>query len=806
MDYYSSQGNKNIDKDEEQVFSLKDFVVSCLKYWQWFVCSVIIFAGFGYFYGAKKEPVYRRSIEVLIQNHDAGGKSDISTDFKQIGFLSSKANVNNELLTMTSPFIVSEVVRRLKLNTHYNLQGTFHPVTLYGAGNPVEVQFVDLDSEDNAGFKALLQPNGTVELSEFWKIEGGKKKSYDKVINSRLAFNPINTPIGRIILQPNGKFTGKIEKDSELDIWQTSYLSTVENYKGSLKSDLADKDADVIELVIENVSPQIADDFLNTIVIVYNENWIADKNKITVATNEFIDERLRVIESELGNVDEDISRYKSYNSIPNMEMVTGKQLTYDQTIDQGLLSANTDLAMAKYMRDFIFNPKNVGKVIPANIGLKNGDINQQIAEYNKLLIQYDQIVENSGVNNPIAREYKALLNGMYESLKNSMSGLVGTLEENVRMVSGAKNENSQILSGQPEKAKYLLSVERQQKVKEELYIYLLEKREENELSKAFTAYNTRVIQPPYGPQSPVAPKPGVIMAVCIFLGLALPAVIIYFIEATNTKIRSKKDLEGLSIPYIGEIPFIGKKNWKSRINIPFIKTKIPDAPTKVVKAGQRDLPNEAFRVTRSNLDFMLDKGGTSVIAVTSFNPGSGKSFLSFNLGESFALKDKKVLIIDGDLRHGSLSEYAGTSKVGLSNYLAGREDDWKQLVVKNPDSSHVDVLPIGYRPPNPAELLEGERLKALIEEAKGLYDIIIIDCPPVNIVVDTLLISENVDRTIFVVRTGMFDKSQLEELRTIYDSEKYKHLCIVLNGTTRGNSEYFSYGRYSYHSYHDHTN
>ncbi|MDE7381496.1 MAG: polysaccharide biosynthesis tyrosine autokinase [Muribaculaceae bacterium] len=804
MDYYSSKKKgHDHEEDEEQTFSLRAFFASCLRYWKWFLLSLIVFVAFGFFYTAKQEPVYQRQIEVLIQNHDVGGGTDISSEFKHMGFLSSKANVNNELLTMSSPYVVSKVVEHLRLDINYNKTGKFHPVTLYGSTNPLSVEFIDLGNEDNAGFKVKLRPDNTIVLYDFWKIVNGKKEEYDNTLTTRLSFSAIKSPIGQLLVQPNGTFTGKVDKEIEMNVWKKPFASTVEAYKALLKGDLADKDADVVELTITSVSPQIASDFLNTVVSVYNQNWITDRNRVTVATNEFINERLAVIESELGNVDADISRYKTDNMLPDMAMVTGMQLSRDQMVDQSLLDDYTQLSMAKYMRDFLFNPKNAGKVIPANLGLPNMQINTEIAEYNKLLIQYQQMMENSGPNNPWVKEYKASLNGMYEGLCSAMNGLVGSLETKVKEMTNAKGKNEEALISQPEKAKYLLSVERQQKVKEDLYIYLLEKREENELSKAFTAYNTRVIQPPYGSQSPISPKKSVIMAVCIFLGLVFPGVVIYFIEATNTKVRSRRDLDGLQIPFAGEIPYVGKKGFLSGLRqISHInkknKQKEVDTLKHVVKKGERDLVNEAFRIVRGNIDFMMGKEETCILGLTSFNPGSGKSFIAFNLAEAFSHKDHRVLVIDGDLRHGSLSTYVGSPSNGLSNYLAGRDNNWTGMLVKNPDGANIDLLPIGNRPPNVAELLDNGKMEVLLEEARQRYDIILIDCPPVNIVVDTLIMSKYMDRTLFVVRANLLEKNLLDELKEFYLTKKYNNISVILNGVGSRESGYGYYGHYGY--------
>lgn len=341
-----------------------------------------------------------------------------------------------------------------------------------------------------------------------------------------------------------------------------------------------------------------------------------------------------------------------------------------------------------------------------------------------------------------------------------------------------------------------MSVERQQKVKESLYLFLLQKREENELSQAFTAYNTRVITPPTGSMIPTAPVKKNILLVGFALGLLIPVVIVFLQETLNTRIRGKKDLEGLSIPFVGEIPLYGKVR-RSGL---FRKKVTPLTETKVVvKEGSRDVVNEAFRVLRTNLEFVSGENGMGqVILMTSFNPGSGKTFLTVNIASSLAIKGKKVLVIDGDLRRGSTSVYVGSPHHGLSNYLAGKVQRIEDVIVPASETVRFDVLPVGTIPPNPTELLSGERLQALLADFRTHYDYILIDCPPIELVADTHIIEKYADRTIFVVRAGLLERSMLSELEALYTEHKFKNMAVLLNGT-EGNGSYRYGYRYGYH-------
>lgn len=284
--------------------------------------------------------------------------------------------------------------------------------------------------------------------------------------------------------------------------------------------------------------------------------------------------------------------------------------------------------------------------------------------------------------------------------------------------------------------------------------------------------------------------------VAFALGLLIPVVIIFMRENMNTRVRGKKDLEGISIPFIGEIPLY------LRIKRGIFRKPLPEVKAVVVKEGCRDIINEAFRVLRTNLEFMTDNENRSnVIVITSFNPGSGKSFLTMNMAVSLAIKNKKVLVIDGDMRHASTSSYVGSPQTGLSDYLNGRIEKISDIVISDKNHGNLYILPVGVIPPNPTELLFSKRLELLIDSVRAQYDYVFIDCPPIELVADTQIIEKLADRTIFVVRAGLLERSMLAELENIYNEKKYKNMSLILNATEGNGGHYgYRYGyRYGYH-------
>lgn len=777
---------------EGEPFTIRKFLQACAVKWKWFVISVIVFTGLALLYVMRQQPKYERTMSVLIKDNSSGGGMDVSSAFSSMGLVSTNTNVYNELISLQSPAVMSEVVADLKLTTGYTLKGFPHPTTLYGTNQPFEVKMLDLGENESASFQAKVNPDGTMTLVKFRKIEDGDVVKLKGEVEVGKRFATVNTPIGRVQFLPNPRFSGEpYEKQETIIVSRSGFLSTVENYTSQLKGDLADRDAEVINLSMQDVSKERADDILNMILKVYTENWIQDKNRISAATSEFINERLSGIEGELGQVDNDIMVYKKENHMPDLYEAGKLNLLTSTEMDQQILDATSKLSMAKYVAEHVDNPANAKSVIPVNTGGVSPQLETQIASYNNLLLARNNLAESTSENNPIVRDYDAQLKGMHESIAKALNTQVVTLANALKNMESAKGQLQGQLSQGPEMARHLRSVERQQKVKEQLYIYLLQKREENQLTQKFTADNTRVITPPTGPVRPVSPKKGLMVAMGFLFGLAFPGVLVYVQESSNTKVRSRKDLERMATPFLGEIPFYGKK--PNKISTFFKKNKKKNELEKVecvVKSGSRDLMNESIRIVRGNLDFMTRNSKGQVVMVTSFNPGSGKSFITFNLCAAFAIKGKKVLLIDCDLRHGSASQYVGMPSKGISNYLTGASEDWRKFVVNVPDQPGFSVLPIGHRPPNPAELLDSQAMRDIVEQARKEYDIVFMDCPPVDVVVDTQILGPLANRTIFVVRAGLFEKSAIADADNLYKEARFNSISILLNGTEGQFSRY----------------
>ncbi len=775
-------------EQKDDFLNIKNLIILCISQWKWFVLSAALALGLAMFYILRTQPEYTRSASILIKE-DAQGRS-IASDMQNMvdmGLFASNVNVKNELVAISSPAVMYEVVKRLHLDISYTQPGTFHREVVYGRDLPVTVTLSGLSENQSASLSVEIAPNGEVTLSSFTS----RGEYLGKTVKGKLG-STLKTPIGNVSIQPTAAY--KAGERYSLEVTRTGMIAATSAYSAKVNVSMNGKDNTIIDLSIKDKSIQRAEDVLNMVIAVYNENWVRDKNQIAVATSMFIDERLAVIESELGNVDEDISTYKSANLLPDVQAASNLYMTQNSQTNAQITALNNQLYMTRYVRGYLTNSTNSNKLLPANSGIDNGNIERHISEYNALLLQRNNLVANSSTKNPLVADMDQNLEEMRQAIVVSIDNQLAALNNQIASLQKNAQQTTARIAANPNQAKYLLSVERQQKVKEALYLFLLQKREENELSQAFQAYNTRIITPPYGSLAPTSPVRAQILIIALAAGLVLPFLVFFLMETLNSKIRGRKDLDGLTVPFAGEIPLIGEKPRR----LPLMRKRQQKARAVVVREGSRDIVNEAFRVLRTNLEFMCGTGGGSeVIVVTSFLPGSGKSFLTLNIAVSLAIKKNRVLVIDGDLRHASTSAYAGSPRVGLSDYLNGRETDLEKLIVRDENFKSLHILPVGTLPPNPTELLFSEKMKQTVETVRGQYDYVFLDCPPVEMVADTQILERLADRCLFVLRADVDDRGMLAELESYYREKKYRNMSVILNGTVNNSSSRYGY-RYGY--------
>ncbi|NDV66829.1 polysaccharide biosynthesis tyrosine autokinase [Bacteroides sp. 224] len=780
----------NLNKQADDFIRIQDLFYIFLNKWYWFVIAVVVSLSVALFYLAKTSPVYTRSASILIKdNSNGGGVSAENAAFADLGIFKSNTNIINELHTFQSPSLMTEVVRRLKLDYSYKVREGLRKRELY-TQTPCTIGLGNVSENQSFSCVIELLPDRKFRLTEMMLND----LEVDSQSTEGALSDSIATVWGTICIQPT-LYYSENSVGTNILFSKTGIQSTSKIFSEALAVNMADDKSSIIDLRITDVSTRRAEDILNTLIQVYNESWIKDKNQVAISTSAFIDDRLAIIEAELGHVDDDISNFKSKNLLPDVQAVSTMFMAQSSENKSRIFELENQLSITRFIREYMDDPKQKDQLLPANAGIENANIGSLINEYNSALLQRNNLLANSSEKNPLVIDLNQSLVSMRQSVISSLDNSITTLDKQIGNIRRSDTQTNRHIASSPNQAKYLLSVERQQKVKEALYLYLLQKREENELSQAFTAYNTKVINMPSGSNFPTAPVKRNILLVALAIGLLIPAVILFLLESLNNKIRLKKDLDGMSLPYVGEIPLAetGKKS--------LLKKGHTTSTTIAVKEKNRDQINEAFRIIRTNLNFMKgNQENSKIIMITSFNPGSGKTFTTANLGVSLSLAGKKVIAIDLDMRRGALSAYVNSPKQGVSNYLAGLTDNINEIIVKGSGELKLDIIPVGVFPPNPTELLLNERLQLLLNTLEKQYDYVLIDCTPVEIVADTSIVGKLVDMTLFIIRAGLLDKRMLPELERMYSENKLNNMAVLLNGVDV-TARYGRYGGYGYGYY-----
>ena len=772
-------------RNQTNIFSINELLYAMLSKWYLFIITTAITIGYSIYNTARIEPLYTRHTQILIKSTQKGTSLEEQMEtFANMGFRSSTSTYN-EIYTFKAPETTTETARRLKLYIEYAQEGNFHPITLYGSTVPVYADFCDLDIQETAGFDISINPDSTFTIcnitgnliTDQHTIEG-------KLSNDSLTF--VATPVGTISLSPNPEY--KIIKTITYSVRHIGLNNSIYKHINKLSYTTSESNSNSISISTNDQSIERADDILRTIVEVYNENWTKDKNKAAKETKSFIDTRLEYVSNELSKIESDISSFKSDNLLPDIEAQSEIQLTKERELQKQHVATKKELEKSEYFLKTLKESSKEHTLLPLNSGVNNSNINTLIAKFNTMMIERNNLASKSSEDNPAVKDIdltlSSLRNAIISSTRTHIKGITTKLESIDKEWKTLQGE----IAKNPTHTTFLASAEREQSVKEKIYLFLLQKREENQLSQEFTPSRTRILTPPSGNYTPIAPQKTRTIFFAAVIGMLIPAALISLVEISNTKVRGRKDLDSLNTPIIGEIPHDNKKHDKKR--------------ACVVKEGSRNAINEAFRVLRTNIEFITRDQKKNIIIFTSFNPGSGKTFCILNTAMALAIKGVKVLVIDGDMRHASLSNYTDEHEIGLSNYLAKETNSISDIIVKDKEHPCLHIIPTGTIPPNPTELLESERFSSLLKEVEDEYRYIFIDCPPVDIVADTHIIEKYATNSIFLIRCGLMERSMLGEVENLYTEKKLNNMSIILNGIDMKAGRYgYKYGYNSGGSY-----
>ena len=772
--------------NEIQTFTIQDMVSMVLKNWYWFVISVVLFVGIGVLYVMKSSPVYQRNATIMVKDSRKGSGANEMAIFGELAGLSTRRNVDNELFVLQARRLMVEVVERLGLTVNYTTRSGLRTVDLYRR-SPIDVLFVNDNDTERCSFKVDLGDN-QVRIYDFIRpeIPGVDTDKDDEFEVTAPYGTTIMTPSGEIIINKSLYMEdGYIGKT--IAVSKNTKEAVATRYRTAMKSSVANKMSSIINISLNDIVAKRAEDIINTLIDVYNEDAVNDKQQIAEATADFIDVRLAIISKELGAVDSDIKTFKTRNSMVDIQAETEKNLTVSTKLQADALSVESQLEMSKFIKDYLNDPQKENSLIPAT-GLGNSgaaaSLATQIAAYNELVLRREKLLQNSSANNPVIQQLNANRAAMKNAILASLDSNIATLDIQLKNLRREQGKTNARISSVPLQEQEYLTIARQQRIKEELYLYLLNKREENAISLAITENTARIIDSAFGPLRPVAPRKSFILLVMIVLGCAVPFAILYLREIMDTTVRSRQDIEKYTkVPYLGDIPiFTGKKN----------------ARGVAVRENGRDNISEAFRIIRTNMGFMNTSGKQQVFLISSSNEHAGKTFVSTNLAMTYAFSGNKVLLMDLDLRRRTLSKHMGqrNNPNGISRYMSDQSVTVKDIISKSELHENFDCIYAGLQPPNPAEQLLSSRLDDLIAECRKMYDYIIIDSVPALVIADALITSRIADLSLYVVREGLLDRRQLPDIDNLYRHNKLRNMSIVLNGASERSHRY-GYG-YTY--------
>lgn len=754
--------NQSENRGVENEISMREYFSECVRHWKWFVLSFVICASLAVLYAKSKTQTYSSTAYVLIKSSDGAGGNSATAVFSDLGFNTNNwYAVENEIYVFKSTQLMCEVVKKLDINNLYFVKKGLRKVNIYKK-NPIDVL---LESEIRYSKRPKEITVCPLNDTEF-------EYETDSISWTKAKFGDVlNTEYGSVKVVKNQNF-------SERSIDENIYVSVndVEGRANSfgeiLEVKRADKDAVVLQLSFQGSNFNMCKDVLNNLIIAYNEDVIKDKSRVALATENFIVERINAISKDLGGIDTQIERLKVANKIPDLQTAAGAYVGEGSKYAENVAEAEMQLSLAQYIKGYISNMKG-NELIPANMGLTDMGVNSLIETYNKEFLEYSRMAATSGDANPVLLERSKALEAMRSNIVRSVNSFCQTMELKVKNARAQEDVVTRRIASVPSQEKEISDVLRQQKIKEQLYLYLLNKREETALQLAVTEPDAKVIEHAGGESTPTSPRTMYILIIGAFLGILLPAGVIYlifWIRMLDMMVRSSADIESVcDIPIIGELPSKSKEQKDDEI---------------VVTDTGVDPLSEAFRIIRGNIDYMLkpnNDGLGQVIQFTSTIPGEGKSYVAINLALTYAQFGKKVIAVDLDLRKGNFSKYIGLiNKQGVSAYLSGKINNIEDIIVEGGIHPNLDTISLGAIPPNPAQLLLSERFQELIDYLRKHYSYIILDTVPYGLVVDSSIVNRSVDMTVYVMRTGMVDKRYLPELDKMYNENKIKNMSLLL--------------------------
>jgi len=732
---------------------LKGLLDSYLKHWKWFLLSIVVMGLLAFVYLRYTTPQYSAIAKIQIIE-DKGASSELSVLQDLDVFSGNKTKIEDEieLLKARSNFI--QVVKKLRLNVRYFVLGNIRDSEIYGGHYPFNINFISADSIVNKAQHFFYVELNSDTSFQYGEKEDAPMKTYD--FGSK-----IQTKVGDIILVPNAEYLDDF-RNKRLRVVISPIPKVAAGYRERVMVSPADKLSNIINISLTDPIQKRAIDVIDELVLTNNSNAVADKKAIADRTTTFINERITEIYSDLSSVDETAETFKESRGIADLGSQSNVNFSQSAASEQELQNASIQLNIANSMKDLISDQEGYD-VIPTTVGLNDPSITSAAQRYNDLVSQRNRLLESSNEKNPVIVKLDQELEGLKRGMQSSLNNVTNNLDLQVNSLSKQLSQINSRIYAAPSNERALRDISRQQQTTESLYLYLLQKREESQITFASAAPKSKVVDSAYGSDLPISPKPKMVYLGAIIVGLFIPFSIIYARDLLDNKVHNKLDLENNAgdIPVLAEIPKIGKK------------------ASKLVKKEDRSVLAESLRILRTNLDYIhKSKGKTekaNIIFVTSSVPGEGKTLISSNLASIFANTGKKVLLIGADIRNPKLyTFFSGDTdstdfkpkrdvKIGLTEYLSNPGVHLKDIINSAQDMyGNVDLVYSGKIPPNPTELLMSDRMKEMFGEVSDLYDYVVVDTAPLMVVTDTLLISEYANQMLYVVKAGATETKVLD--------------------------------------------
>ena len=784
-----------MNEEEQSWFSFQNLFAVLVINWHWFLMSFIIFICAALLYLRYAEPVYNMSAMMLIKDEGKkGNSSQIISNMQDLGFMTTSVGIENEIYILQSRILARDAVKDLKLYTEYRSVGHISKPLLYG-NQPMNVDLdpLHLDSLDKELLKGVnsIRMTLTKEGSKYVVrgneyFNGKEGKAFARSFSSL----PATFKIGLGTLTFTKNLGYDLEEGQTCQVTINPPMQVAGSYVKSMEVSPASKQTSIAQLTLKDKNIERGLDFLTRLVTCYNLQANADKNEIAMKTEEFINERISKINSELGLTEGAIEDFKRRNAVTDIGIDASSSVQMTSQYSAQLSKADAEIRILDNLRDYVNSPKNKYQLIPSNVGMTDATATNLINSYNQAVQDRNRLLKAASEQAPQVLTLTATIEELQQSIQNALLQARRSADINRQGIQSQYAKFQGKVSTAPVAERVLTQIGRQQDVKSGLYLMLLQKREENTISLAATADKGKLIDEPVY-EGKVSPKGAIILLAAAVLGLCLPLGIIFLLSVFRYKIEGHEDLARLTtLPVIADVA-VTTDNVKDKAGI-------------VVKANKNSLIDEIFRSMRTNIQFMLKKD-EKVILFTSSTSGEGKTFNAANLAVSFALLGKKVILCGLDIRKPALGRLFGVSdrNEGITSLLAmdkvTKEALDSQIKKSVNDLQNFDMLLAGPVPPNPTELLARDNFGDVVKMLRERYDYVIFDTAPVGIVTDTIQIGQHVDVTVFVCRADYTPKSSVSMINTLSKEGKFPNPCIVLNGidmSKRKYGYYYGYGNY----------